>query len=973
MSPTRDDDLFFHPSTERELIELVNLARRADRRIRVHGSGHSVAHARFADPVSNVPNRVDRDRQPASHENIDILLDRYAGYSFDDHRDQLVVEAGMHIGQAPGHPGGDRPGLLQVLRERGWTLPATGGITHQTVSGFIATASAGGSRQHTFDEAICGVRVIHANGEPRDYRPGDPDFPAMVGSLGLLGIVSTVTFKRVDAFNIAGTEATVPATGNHIVDLFGNDSGGPPSLSEFLTRQEYARIEWWPQGNVPRIVAWTSRRLDPEDGFTRNPYVQFKDGELEQAAVSVIFTLLGKLDLHGLLPAHVTAELEPLLAQLGPQRRRAAADLVRAFPDVGSYLAQVLEDGSGDARARAATEGVVDVLKATLPNWFPALLDTFVPLDASKPPQSFQDHSWDGLPTDLAAKDKWLPVEFTEIWVPLDRAEEVMRRVHDYFQQPGEEQADYKRTGTFAFELYAQRRSDFWMHPAYSDGADDWKAGAFRFNAYWFRRNTVDPLVQFFPSFWDLLRDADIPYRLHWGKFLPRRGDDPNWQHVKAQSPQWERFLELRERLDPQGMFLNRYWADHLGIDVSSTVRRMIADLHSHYPLHLLADAKPNTEHRKLCGLPMTWLDRRRAFVMGLLAVMTDFEGWSKGWRVSLDGLVEGKVGLLLSALYDPASEWLVVPRRFRPRTSSFSTLTCILDCVEADLRRRDPSHTRHVLVKSTSDLDSALATGRMAFVHCIEGGFHLGPDAATIDEHVAYLARRGIAYVTLAHLFYRGVAAAANGLPFLSDRWYNRLHVNGGKQDLSILGHALVRALYKHRILIDIAHMRADALTRTFALLDRLDEEHGRDPSDYPVIASHAGYRFGTQTYMLHEQTIRQIARRDGVIGLILARHQLQDGLADANNWAHSLQILASHIDRIRSIAGSHLHTCIGSDLDGFIKPTMSGIESAADLWNLDGWLRGAYPSSDADAILSDNAVRVVRRAFATRAPALA
>ena len=56
------------------------------------------------------------------------------------------------------------------------------------------------------------------------------------------------------------------------------------------------------------------------------------------------------------------------------------------------------------------------------------------------------------------------------------------------------------------------------------------------------------------------------------------------------------------------------------------------------------------------------------------------------------------------------------------------------------------------------------------------------------------------------------------------------------------------------------------------------------------------------------------------------------------------------------------------GSDLDGFIKPTMSGIEFAADLAKLEAPLRAAY-GADADAILYGNARRVVGRVLGQRA----
>ena len=77
------------------------------------------------------------------------------------------------------------------------------------------------------------------------------------------------------------------------------------------------------------------------------------------------------------------------------------------------------------------------------------------------------------------------------------------------------------------------------------------------------------------------------------------------------------------------------------------------------------------------------------------------------------------------------------------------------------------------------------------------------------------------------------------------------------------------------NRVLVDISHMRPNAVAQTFGLLNQLDP-HG----EVPVISSHAGYRFGKQQYMHDEQTVSEIKRRGGVIGLIMAQHQLNDGI---------------------------------------------------------------------------------------------
>jgi microsomal dipeptidase-like Zn-dependent dipeptidase len=397
----------------------------------------------------------------------------------------------------------------------------------------------------------------------------------------------------------------------------------------------------------------------------------------------------------------------------------------------------------------------------------------------------------------------------------------------------------------------------------------------------------------------------------------------------------------------------------------------VIADLHSHYPMHLLGeDASPSETYDRLVRVRRRprWVDRLRALLMRVFARRLNYRDEFSSWRVTLDGLERGRTGVVLSVLYEPFAEIdLDELPGSDPEAGYFADLIEHLDRVEDELARLDPPRERHAIVRSAADLDAAVAGGRIAFVHCIEGGFHLGHTERAIAENVAELARRGVGYVTLSHLFYRGVATNAPALPFLPDAWYDRIFRQPRKPGLSRLGEAAVRAMYAHRILVDVSHMRADALDDTFALLDRLDAETGARPQEYPVIASHSGYRFGPQAYMLDRDAIERIARRDGVIGLILARHQLQDGRADGEGIAHTVATVRAHVDAIHAITGSHDHVAIGSDLDGFIKPTMSGIESAEHLALLEEPLREAYPDA-ADAILSGNVVRVVRRVLAQR-----
>ena len=59
--------------------------------------------------------------------------------------------------------------------------------------------------------------------------------------------------------------------------------------------------------------------------------------------------------------------------------------------------------------------------------------------------------------------------------------------------------------------------------------------------------------------------------------------------------------------------------------------------------------------------------------------------------------------------------------------------------------------------------------------------------------------------------------------------------------------------------------------------------------------------------------------------------------------------------------MTGSYDHLAIGSDLDGFIRPTATGIESAGDLARLEAAIRERYSADDAENLLNGNVLRVL------------
>jgi microsomal dipeptidase-like Zn-dependent dipeptidase len=399
----------------------------------------------------------------------------------------------------------------------------------------------------------------------------------------------------------------------------------------------------------------------------------------------------------------------------------------------------------------------------------------------------------------------------------------------------------------------------------------------------------------------------------------------------------------------------------------------MLADLHAHYPMHLSPGMVPSTPGSLPGTRRANLLDRMDARVMGLAGRIWNYESLRAGPRVTIDRLLEGDVNVALSVLVAPLLETgnrLTKLYRRRPpyggppKDSFFPGLLRQLELVERRIAER---HDDRALVAHNSDeLDAGLEEGKLVLIHCVEGGFHLGASPTTIEDAVAELARRGVAYITLAHLFWRHFATNEAAVPFLSDRLYQRLFPQP-ELGLSDLGRAAVMAMVREGVLIDATHMSERAIADTFTLLDDLDPDY-----TVPVIASHVGYRFGGRAYNLDQQTVGRIAARGGLIGLILSEHFIADGLRTTrtHSFEESFELLCEHIDRISQITGSYRHIALGSDLDGFIKPTLAGFEHSGCLAGLEKTLADRYGDDIASLIASQNALRLLRSHWRSKVP---
>jgi len=578
----RGRDGFFHPTSVEEVQKLTALANERGVPLRVRGAGHSPKRAIHGDRYTG------RGTPPS--DSIEVVLEQMDQVTFvEEHDDHAIVEvqAGCHLGRDPydiTKTSTWARSLNHQLDQKGWAINSLGGISHQTVSGFLLTGSSGGSVINSAGENIVGLQIVDGKGEVHEIGEGDEMFDAAGVSMGLLGVVTKVRLRVGPRYDIAGHEQTVEMA-DFPYDLFGE--GDKPSFVDHMKKQPYSRVLWWPQNDVNRLQLWEARRLGPDEPYEHQPFKILTP--TDAALGSLMMNLIGHIDdLDGLRAAlreirwyerfrqAVDAPVEEdVNAYANPPCGPANQDHV--MRDVEQCLARALEGGGGTAYTepgplsifsaklltkfvRALVEGkvssvVADKLIGPLLRWrLPSLIDevvkNFIVVDDKK----FQDSWFVGLPMDNQMDDRLWGTSFTEMWMPIDEAPEVLRRARDYFGT-GDLKERYGKTGPFSLEFYPGPSSRFWMSPGYDQVS-------IRFNPFWFDSWPGRPVERFAP-YWEMFKD--LGFRNHWGKYLPPASDA--WRaHYRRVLPRFEDFLALRAELDPKQIFVSTYWREHLGI-----------------------------------------------------------------------------------------------------------------------------------------------------------------------------------------------------------------------------------------------------------------------------------------------------------------------------------------------------------------------------------------------------------------------
>jgi FAD/FMN-containing dehydrogenase len=219
------------PTSIDEVKEVLASAHADGRRVRVPGSLHSCSEIVVSDAlldISGLPKEI-------------VLDDDLAGV-------EATANVSLHE-------------FLAELGVHGKSVTATGGTDHQTLAGLISTGTAPASSRHALYEKLEWVELVTIDGVSgaaveRRIAAGDADWPAVICSLGVLGVLTRVRFAIVDELYFDVVQKKV-----RLADVLSD-------LDATSATYDFWRVNWVPKSDNALLWAATAvpRAASRDDG-----------------------------------------------------------------------------------------------------------------------------------------------------------------------------------------------------------------------------------------------------------------------------------------------------------------------------------------------------------------------------------------------------------------------------------------------------------------------------------------------------------------------------------------------------------------------------------------------------------------------------------------------------------------------------------------------------------------------------------
>lgn len=121
-----------------------------------------------------------------------------------------------------------------------------GSISDQTIGGAISVAYHGtGANYNVLSQYVVEMELMHASGEIKKYTPTSSEFPALLCSLGCLGVILSVKLQCERAFHLEHVEH-----GARLDDVL-------QSLDVYVKSSDHFRMFWYPHTDFVQCISAT--------------------------------------------------------------------------------------------------------------------------------------------------------------------------------------------------------------------------------------------------------------------------------------------------------------------------------------------------------------------------------------------------------------------------------------------------------------------------------------------------------------------------------------------------------------------------------------------------------------------------------------------------------------------------------------------------------------------------------------------
>ena len=174
--------------------------------------------------------------------------------------------------------------FLLALSQHGKSISATGGTDEQTLAGIISTNTAPATPHTTIYELLQWVEYLAIDEEQhsiveKHISKTDPDFRAVIGSLGAIGVITRVKFTLVDELYFETIQKIIPV--NDVLKDLGKTS----------QKYDFWRVDWVPDTDKGLLWAATKKPFANSAG-------DYPEDQTENILI-MIFNVLDRLESAG--------------------------------------------------------------------------------------------------------------------------------------------------------------------------------------------------------------------------------------------------------------------------------------------------------------------------------------------------------------------------------------------------------------------------------------------------------------------------------------------------------------------------------------------------------------------------------------------------------------------------------------------------------------------------------------------------